>query len=183
MVSVVCYNALNRTVREFGQTSPEKILDKTREIVLETFQLRNAQVNDGMDAALIALRQDENNKNGKILEFSGANNSVIIIRNGEMFELEGDKQPIGNYKDSKPFKLHSFPLQQGDMLYLFTDGYADQFGGPKGKKLKSKVLKELLLSLSKEILPVQKQKLQNYLEDWKGDLEQLDDISVFGFRI
>lgn len=180
MVSVVCYNALNRSVREFGQSSPEKILDKTREIVLETFQQNSAQVNDGMDAALIAIRQTSA---GTILEFCGANNSAIIIRNQEIIELEGDKQPVGNYQDAKPFKLHRFALQKGDMLYLCTDGYADQFGGPKGKKLKSKVLKELLLSLSVQPLYQQKEKLVRFLEDWKGDLEQLDDISVFGFRI
>ncbi|MBI3133959.1 MAG: SpoIIE family protein phosphatase [Bacteroidetes bacterium] len=183
MVSVVCYNALNRSVREFGQTSPEKVLDKTREIVLETFQRNNAQVNDGMDAAIISLRSTGKNATEKLLEFSGANSSVIIIRNGEMTELEGDKQPVGNYKDAKPFQLHTFTLLKGDTIYLFTDGYADQFGGPKGKKLKSKVLKELLVAISPEPLHVQKEKLLHHLEEWKGDLEQLDDISVFGFRI
>ena len=182
MVSVVCYNALNRAVREFGQTSPEKILDKTREIVLETFQQNNAQVNDGMDAALIHL--GETNASGeRLLSFSGANNGITIIRNGEMIEIEGDKQPIGNYKDAKPFTLHTQPVQKGDIIYLLTDGYADQFGGPKGKKLKSKVLKELLRALSKDPLPLQKQKLASYLDEWKGDLEQLDDISIFGFKI
>jgi len=182
MVSVVCYNALNRAVREFGVTSPEKILDKTREIVLETFQQNNAQVNDGMDASLISLRKDKTT-NESILEFSGANSSVAIVRNGEMFELDGDKQPIGNYKDAKPFSLKTFLLQKGDIVYLFTDGYADQFGGPKGKKLKSKTLKEILVSLSNFPLKDQKNRLNSYLEEWKGDLEQLDDISVFGFKI
>lgn len=181
MVSVVCYNALNRSVREFNLTSPEKILDKTRDIVLETFQQNSAQVNDGMDAALIAIQKKNNGE--KVLHFSGANNSVCVVRSGEMFELEGDKQPVGNYKDAKPFSLKNFDLQQGDIVYLFTDGYADQFGGPKGKKLKSKVLKEMLIQLSSLPLPDQKIKLLEYLDSWKGDLEQLDDISVFAFKI
>lgn len=182
MVSVVCYNALNRAVREFNLTSPEKILDQTREIVLETFQQNTAQVNDGMDAALIRLGHE--NKNGeRELLFSGANNSVAILRNGELIEIDGDKQPVGNYLDAKPFSLKSFTTQKGDIIYLFTDGYADQFGGPKGKKLKSKALKELLISISNESMEAQKEKLNYYLEFWKGDLEQLDDISIFGFKL
>jgi ligand-binding sensor domain-containing protein/serine phosphatase RsbU (regulator of sigma subunit) len=182
MVSVVCYNALNRSVREFGLKSPEKILDQTREIVLETFQQNSAQVNDGMDASLVFIGNADADGKRNIL-FSGANNTLTIVRNKEMIELEGDKQPVGNYKDAKPFTLKEFTCQAGDIIYLFTDGYADQFGGPKGKKLKSKVLKEILIGVSGEKLTVQREKLLGFLEDWKGDLEQLDDISVFGFKI
>jgi ligand-binding sensor domain-containing protein/serine phosphatase RsbU (regulator of sigma subunit) len=182
MVSVVCHNAFNRAVREFNESSPERILNKTREIVLETFQQNSAQVNDGMDASLISLRKM--NQEGEVeLLFSGANNSVSIVRHGEMIELEGDKQPVGNYMEAKPFTLKSFTLKKGDLVYLFTDGYADQFGGPKGKKLKSKALKELLLTHADLSLEDQKNQLLHYLETWKGDLEQLDDISVFGFKI
>ncbi|MBK9190072.1 MAG: SpoIIE family protein phosphatase [Crocinitomicaceae bacterium] len=115
--------------------------------------------------------------------FSGANNTLTVVRNNEMIELEGDKQPVGNYKDAKPFTLKEFTCQAGDIIYLFTDGYADQFGGPKGKKLKSKVLKEILLNISTDNLNVQREKLLGFLEEWKGDLEQLDDISVFGFKV
>lgn len=182
MVSVVCYNALNRAVREFGLGSPNHILDKTREIVLETFQQNSAQVNDGMDASLVFISKADSQGCRRIL-FSGANNSLTIVRKNEMIELEGDKQPVGNYKDAKPFAVKEFTCHPGDIIYLFTDGYADQFGGPKGKKLKSKVLKEILLNISGEKLAVQRQKLIQFLDEWKGDLEQLDDISVFGFKV
>ncbi|MBK8927990.1 MAG: SpoIIE family protein phosphatase [Crocinitomicaceae bacterium] len=119
MVSVVCYNALNRAVREFSLSSPEKILDKTREIVLETFQQNSSQVNDGMDISLIAIKRSETNTT---LHYAGANNAVCIVRGGKLIELEPDKQPVGNYNDAKPVSLKKLDLQKAEVIYLFTDG-------------------------------------------------------------
>jgi len=178
MISVVCHNALNRAVREFGLTDPAKILDKVRELVIETFEKSKEEVYDGMDIALCAL--DRKNKE---LKYSGANNSLYIVRNDELIELKADKQPISQYVETKPFTLHSFKLEKGDTIYSFTDGFADQFGGEKGKKFKYKPFKELLLSIQKETMDNQVEILKKTFYTWMGDLEQIDDVCVLGVRI
>ena len=120
MVSVVCNNALNRSVREFGLTEPGKILDKTRDLVIQEFSKSEEDVKDGMDISLCALNNKE-----KILQWSGANNPLWIIRNDELIETKPDKQPIGKTENPKPFTTHSIPIQEGDIIYIFTDGFID----------------------------------------------------------
>ena len=105
------------------------------------------------------------------------------IQNNEIKEVPADKQPIGKMDNPKPFNTHSLNLQKGDTLYLFTDGYADQFGGPKGKKFKYKQLQEKLLAISNHPLAEQKQMLEATLNDWKGSLEQVDDVLIIGIRV
>ncbi len=178
MVSVVCHNALNRSVREFGLTEPGKILDKTRELVIETFEKSDHEVRDGMDISLCAY-----NKKTKVMNWSGANNPLWIARKREWIEVKPDKQPIGKYENSKPFTTNKMQMEEGDVFYIFTDGYADQFGGPKGKKFKYKPFQELLMENSALALDVQKQKLDVAFESWKGNLEQVDDVCVIGVRI
>lgn len=193
MVSVVCNNGLNRSVREHGLTNPGKILDKTKEIVMQEFDKSEEDVKDGMDISLCSLELSENYAK---LQWAGANNPLWIIRaiNSEMetnslanrFELleyKGDKQPIGKYSTNKPFTTHSIELQKGDSIYVFTDGFADQFGGEKGKKLMYKPFKELLLSIQKSNMDEQKEILVKYFESWKGTLEQVDDVCIVGVRI
>jgi tetratricopeptide (TPR) repeat protein/serine phosphatase RsbU (regulator of sigma subunit) len=178
MVSVVCSNALNRTVKEFKITEPGKILDKVRELVLETFEKSEDNVQDGMDISLCCI-----NIKTKEAQWSGAYNSLWYITKGEMKEVPADKQPIGKVDKPMAFNTHNLNLQKGDSLYLFTDGYADQFGGPKGKKFKYKQLEELLMVNCKLSMPEQKQKLEQTLESWKGSLEQVDDILIIGIRV
>ncbi|MGP8214420.1 MAG: tetratricopeptide repeat protein [Bacteroidia bacterium] len=178
MVSVVCSNALNRTVKEFKITEPGKILDKVRELVLETFEKSESNVQDGMDISLCYI-----NTITKETQWSGAYNSLWYIRNGEVIEVPADKQPIGKIDKPIPFNTHDLNLQKGDILYLFTDGYADQFGGPKGKKFKYKQLQELLLANASKPMEEQKNALEATLEAWKGGLEQVDDILVIGIRV
>ena len=177
MVSVVCNNALNRSVKEFGLTEPAKILDKTREIVIEEFSKADENVKDGMDISLVSIAQSQS------LQFSGAHNPLWIIRNGELIETKGDKQPVGNFDYQKPFKNNEVALLPGDVLYIFTDGIIDQFGGTKGKKFKAKAFKELLLSIQKQSLSEQKTTIQTKFNEWKGSLDQVDDICVIGVRI
>jgi serine phosphatase RsbU (regulator of sigma subunit) len=180
MVSVVCNNGLNRSVREYGLTNPGEILDKTREIVIQEFAKSEDEVKDGMDIALCSLTQ----KNGGWeLSYAGANNPLWIVREKELIEIKANKQPIGRFDNPAPYTTHNVSLQKGDNIYLFTDGYIDQFGGEKGKKFKTSSLKTLLLSISEKTMEDQKLFLENEFDQWKGDLEQLDDVCVMGIRV
>jgi serine phosphatase RsbU (regulator of sigma subunit)/ligand-binding sensor domain-containing protein len=181
-VSIVGYNGLIRAVNEFGLYKPNEILDKLREIVTESFNTQNQQeVKDGMDMSLCAI----NYRTGELL-FSGANNPCVIIRNGEIIELKGDKQPIGQFENPKPFALQTFSLEKGDCVYLYTDGYIDQFGGSQteegGKKFKSKPFKHLLASIYNRSMRDQQQVLEETFENWKDTLEQVDDVCVIGIK-
>lgn len=180
MVSVVCNNALNQSVKEFGITQPNLILEKSRDIVIDTFAESVENVQDGMDIAICSL----NTKTNK-LQYAGANNPIWLIRkNGtEVEEIKGDKQPIGKDDFMNSFTNHTIQLDKGDTIYIFSDGYADQFGGPKGKKFKSKPFKNLLLSISEKSINEQKELLDSHFEQWKGDLEQIDDVCIIGVRI
>lgn len=192
LVSVVCSNALNRSVKEFKITEPGAILDKTRELVLESFSKSGGDIKDGMDISLLSVKRHE-------VKWAGANNPLWYIAGSddpaisahmkqgeqkyELKEIKANKQPIGKTDGAVSFTTHSLNLCQGDRLYLFTDGYADQFGGPKGKKFKYKQFEELLIS-SKE-LPLNEQftLIIGTLNKWKQDLDQVDDICIIGIRL
>jgi serine phosphatase RsbU (regulator of sigma subunit) len=178
MVSVVCSNALNRAVKEFKITEPGRILDKARDLVLETFEKSESNVQDGMDISLCCI----NTKANEIL-WAGAYNPLWYIVDGEIKEVGANKQPIGKTDNPKPFITHKLNVKKGDTLYLLTDGYADQFGGPKGKKFKYKQLQEKLLSIFSLPMHRQKEELNTTLENWKGNLEQVDDILLMGIRV
>jgi serine phosphatase RsbU (regulator of sigma subunit)/Flp pilus assembly protein TadD len=179
MVSVVCHNALNRAVREFGLTEPAAILDKTAEIVVENFSKSEEDIKDGMDISLCAY-----NTKTKKVQWAGANNPIWLIQNGEIIETKADKQPIGMNEDSKPFTSHTFNLKDGDTIYLFTDGFADQFGGITGqKKLTKKRFKDLILSIQNKSLEEQGIELDDFLTEYRKEIEQIDDILVMGVRI
>lgn len=178
LVSIVCSNALNRTVKEFKETETGRILDKTRELVLETFEKSTSEVKDGMDVSLLCV----DSKNKKIY-WSGANNPLWYVQNNVLNEIKPDKQPIGKTENPRPFTTHEIEYNEGTAFYLFTDGYADQFGGPKGKKFKYKQFSELLHSLVESPLNDQSRQVDKVFEKWKGDLEQVDDVCVIGIRI
>ena len=180
IVSVVCNNALNQSVKEFGITQPNLILNKTRELVIETFSESTENVQDGMDIALCSL-----NVKTHQLQYAGANNPIWIIRSdtNEVEEIKATKEPIGNSQVMNDFTNHAIQLQKNDTIYIFSDGYADQFGGERGKKFKYKPFMELLLSMVNEPLDKQKELLNNHFEQWKGDLEQVDDVCIIGVRI
>lgn len=176
-VSIVGFNGLNRTVNEFKLRKPGEILDKLTDLVVDTFAKSESQIKDGMDIALCNI----NYKTG-ILTYAGANNPLILIRNGELTEIKANKQPIGEFQNRVPFTTHEIKLEKGDCIYVFSDGYADQFGGEKGKKFKGKALKQLLLDISTFDMKTQHQKLHLSFENWKGDFEQLDDVCLFGVK-
>jgi serine phosphatase RsbU (regulator of sigma subunit) len=178
MISVVCNNALKRTVREYGLTDPGKILDKTREIVIDEFSKSDEDVKDGMDIALVTIQNN-------LLEYAGAHNPLWIIRgnSNEIEEIKANKQPIGLFDSHKPYTTHKVKLSKGDTFYIFSDGFADQFGGEKGKKYKKSNLKGLLLSCQQNSMEKQKNLISEAFDEWKGDIEQLDDVCVIGVKI
>ena len=174
-------NLPDATINADKLTQPSDILNATRKKIIEHL-LNDGSADggkDGMDCSLISF----DFKNKKLL-YAAANNPVWIIRDKILIALEANRMPIGKHdKDSIPFTQHEFDLQPGDMVYTLTDGFPDQFGGPKGKKFKYKQLGELLISISHESMEKQKQILTDTLNKWKGDLEQVDDICIIGVMI
>ncbi len=162
-------------------SSPEIILNETRRLIIENLKNDGSAEGgkDGMDASLLSFDFKNN-----ILYCAAANNPVWIIRGPELIEIKADRMPVGKHdKDKTPFTLHTINLQKGDIVYTLTDGFADQFGGEKGKKFKYKELQELLLSISNEPSSVQKEKLNEAFDNWKGNLEQVDDVCLMGVRV
>ena len=196
MVSVVCSNSLSKALLEDNIVVPGELLDKTRELVVQRFAKSGEDVKDGMDIALCSLRFDVNGlklndpDTTALLQYAGANNPLWIIRNlepqtsnFELIEIKPNKQPVGKYFRNEPFTTHVVELKKGDTIYIFTDGFADQFGGPKGKKMMYKPFKELLLSIQNKSMDDQKIILEQHFDNWKGELEQVDDVCVIGVRI
>lgn len=182
MVSVVCHNAMNRAVREFGLTEPGLILDKTREIVVAEFEKSEDDVKDGMDIALCSLKSEAGSWK---LKYAGAHNPLWIVRNNEILETKANKQPIGKFENPIPYTTHTIELQKGDAIYIFSDGYTDQFGGEIGKKFGSKRLKELMISIQDKSMSEQNDILKSTFSNWiaLGSDEQIDDVCVIGVRV
>ncbi|MBI1287295.1 MAG: SpoIIE family protein phosphatase [Flavobacteriales bacterium] len=181
LMSIVGYNGLNQAVGEQKLSKPADILKHLSTSVNDS--LRKSEhddyVRDGMDIALCKL----NSKTMK-LEFASAFNPLLIIRNGEQQLIKGDRIAIGSLDtDVQPFHNHEVELQKGDCIYIYSDGYADQFGGTDGKKMKTTVMRQKILELSPLPMEEQKQHLEAYLAKWMGSHEQVDDICVIGVRI
>lgn len=180
IMSILNISSLENTVKE-GISEPAEILNHTRTKIIERLKKDGSPEGgkDGMDASLISF--DFKNRS---LSYAAANNPVWIVREGQLIECAPDKMPVGKHdKDSIPFTQHTIGLQEGDVVYALTDGFPDQFGGPKGKKFMYKSLKELLVSIA--LLPMEEQKetLRIAFNNWKGSLEQVDDVCLIGVRI
>ncbi|MCJ8289279.1 MAG: SpoIIE family protein phosphatase [Crocinitomicaceae bacterium] len=182
LVSIIGNHLLEAGKLSNGLLSPGKALDELSIGMNAALNSRytSQQLRDGMDLTLCVLDKKE-----RKLYFSGARNSVYVIRNGDLIELKGDRKSIGfNPKEeSHEFQTQTLQLEIGDIIYTCSDGYADQFGGPKGKKFMSKRLKALFIEMSSLTLEEQKSTLKETLIDWMGELEQLDDILVIGVQI
>ena len=194
LVSVVCHNALNRAIGEFKLTQPAPILDAVSDMVIETFEKSETDVKDGMDIALCSLKYNVEsemlpNTHDPIpntvatLQYAGANNALYIIRNNILIETKADKQPVGKYAKKQPFTNHTIELEKDDLIYLFSDGFADQFGGEKGKKFMYKAFKEMLVKFNHLPLDEQKDAIKSIFYKWKEENEQVDDICIMGVRI
>ena len=179
IMSLLNITSIEKAVEE--HSSPALILDKTRSIIVDRLRRDGSKEGgkDGMDCSLIVL-----NKERTKLTYAAAHNPVWLLRNGTLTELAADKMPVGKHdKDTVPFTEHSIELQKGDLIYTLTDGFADQFGGPQGKKFKYKQLADLILKNSHFSLAEQAKLLEKAFFDWKGDLEQVDDVCVIGIRV
>lgn len=178
-MSLVGHNVLNTVTKVF--TKPSQILNNANRLAVDVLRTNDNEsyMRDGMDIALCTIDQKS-----MTLEFSGAHNPVYIIRSGELIEIESDPFSIGSYiNNEKEFTNHTVNLQNDDCLYIFSDGYADQFGGPKGKKFMRKHFRKLLLDIAHLPMAEQKWRLMDTLDRWQGNQEQVDDILVVGIRI
>lgn len=177
-MSLVGHNALNQATKVYNK--PSQVLNTVNRLSAQALRAHeNHLVKDGMDIALLSIDMESME-----LEFSGAQNPVYIIRGGELVELEGDAFSIGTYVNGeREFTHKSYSLQSGDCLYVFSDGYADQFGGPQGKKFMRKQFRQLLMEVAPLALNAQCEEISRRFDDWKGDGEQLDDVLVIGVRV
>ncbi|MBN1187770.1 MAG: SpoIIE family protein phosphatase [Bacteroidales bacterium] len=183
-MSIIGHNSLDKIVKEYGITQPGEILSQLNKEVTMTLhqQIEKSQIDavkDGMDLSLTCYDPKK-----KTLQYAGAYNPLILIRNSEIIEIRGDKFAIGRSDENldKKFTNHDMPVEEGDSIYIFSDGYADQFGGEKGKKFMIKPLKNLLVAIQEKNMEEQKDFLNHTIEAWKGEYEQVDDILIMGRR-
>jgi serine phosphatase RsbU (regulator of sigma subunit) len=177
-MSMLGINLLNEIVIERGIVEPGEILNKLREKIVRSLKTDDGYPKDGMDAVVCKIDFSSNK-----LEYAAANNPIYLIRENKLEVLPPQKMPVGYSDDSKPFLTTTIHLNKYDKIYTITDGFADQFGGDKGKKFKYKQLKELLISINYLPMDDQLTILTKTLYDWKGNLEQVDDICVIGIKI
>ena len=180
-MSIIGHNSLNKVVREYGIIKPSEILRHLdAEVTKSIIQSQEKGITDGMDLALIAF-----DRNKFTLEFAGAYNPLYLVRNSDVKVYKGDRFPIGmtSIPQKKSFTNIDIEVRPGDMLYMCTDGYADQFGSASVKKFKTVNIKKLLSDICDLPLQEQKNRLEREILDWKGDLSQVDDILFVGMRI
>jgi serine phosphatase RsbU (regulator of sigma subunit) len=180
IMSILNISSLEKAIGQ-GISEPSEILNHTRATIIERLKKDGSSEGgkDGMDCSLISFDRSKQK-----MTWSGANNPVWVVREDTLIELKPDKIPVGRHeKDTVAFTRHEFVLHKGDMIYTLTDGYADQFGGPKGKKFMYKQLKEKLAAISPMPLPEQKNALLTTLNDWMKNSEQVDDITIIGIRV
>ena len=179
-MSLLNMSLLSEAINEKEISEPHHVFHHIRNRLIELIG-RDGQ-RDGFDGVLICIDQS-NSGNGRRITYAAANNAPVLIKNRETIVLEHDRVPVGKSEKSESFSLFELSIQDGETLYLYTDGYADQFGGEKGKKFKSKKLNELLLEINLKSMQQQKAAISETFENWKGELEQIDDICVIGLRL
>ena len=180
LVSIICSNALSKSLHEDKILSPSKILDSTRELVEKRFVRSTDKIKDGMDISLCCL-----DTKTKTITWSGAMNPLWIVTEGNksLEEIKPDRQSIGMVENPILFKEHKLKLKVGDSVYLFSDGYQDQFGGEKGRKYMKGRFKKFILSVQDQDMQTQLASFEKEFNSWKGSREQIDDVCIMGVRI
>jgi transcriptional regulator with GAF, ATPase, and Fis domain len=181
-MSIIGFNGLNQIVNEYNYTRPSDILTHLNKSISNTLRqhVEDSKIRDGMDVAICSIDL-ENNK----LEFAGAFSPLFILRNNEVLKFKGDKHPIGNFVGVEEYEFtnNEIDLLPEDKIYIFSDGFVDQFGGPNGKKLKYNYFRKLLLDNHKKPMPKQKEAINTFFEEWRTGFEQIDDVCIIGVAI
>ena len=180
IMSILNISSIEEAVKE-GATAPNDIFNSARKFIIERLKKDGSEHGgkDGMDASIVCFNADKSK-----MTYTAAQNPIWVIRSGEIIRIKGEKMPVGKHdNDHLPFVGGEFDLQKGDQVYTLTDGYQDQFGGPKGKKFMIKRMREYVLSISHLPMKEQYQKIDEVFMNWKGDMEQVDDVCVIGVKI
>ncbi|MBL4657601.1 MAG: serine/threonine-protein phosphatase [Flavobacteriales bacterium] len=179
MVSMLGNDLLNQSMNVGSCVHPGEFLTLLNQGVISNFKKDGkASVHNGMDMALCRFTPSGS------LEFAGAKNPILIIRDGKLMEYKADRFSIGGITpEDHVFKTQKIKLEEGDLIYLFSDGFSDQFGGPRGKKFNIKNFKQLLLDTRDATMEQQKDILEESLDSWKGEIEQIDDVCIIGIRV
>ncbi len=178
-MSMLGVTMLNEIVTGKHIVMPDQIIEELRQGIIKALNqvADEDSVKDGMDIAICAVDFEKD-----LLYYSGANNPLYLVRDGELIHYRADKMPVAIHYKMVPFTLHTIELKKGDAFYIFSDGYADQFGGPKQKKFMSMQLKETIVAMSKEPMLKQGERLNEIFEEWRGDSSQVDDVTLIGVR-
>ncbi len=178
-MSMLGITLMNEIVNKHPEIEPDELLNELRRQIIETLHQKGdpGAAKDGMDMVVCKY-----NRKDQKLFFGGANNSLYLVRAGELTEYKTDKMPVSIHEVMDPFNIQEIQIHPDDAVYIFSDGYADQFGGPEGKKLKYRTFKEMLIANAKMVMPDQGVKLDHSFEEWKGDLDQIDDVVVIGLK-
>lgn len=181
LMSMLGVTFLTDIVTNSKTVQPDKILESLRKRIISSLKQRGeeGENKDGMDMSVCVYNPDRHH-----LQFAGAYNSIYLIRNGELEEIKADRMPVGiHQKAAEPFTLHNIQLQQNDCIYMFSDGFADQFGGEEGKKYKYKRFKEFIVSIHSKPFADQKKMIDDEFTNWRGKNNQIDDVLIIGWRV
>jgi serine phosphatase RsbU (regulator of sigma subunit) len=178
-MSMLGVSLLNEIILNKKIIQPDQVLNVLRECIVHSLKqdVQTSGIKDGLDMCVCVI-DFESNK----IQFAGANNPIWIISGGQLNEIKGDKMPVAIHDNMAPFTNHTFDLKKGDTFYIFSDGYADQFGGPQQKKILNKNFKMLLQKVQHLPMLEQGAKIDEFFEDWRKELEQIDDVCVIGIR-
>jgi serine phosphatase RsbU (regulator of sigma subunit) len=179
LMSMLGFSFLNEITILSNNTGPDEILNRLRDSIIKALKQagNEGESRDGMDVGILMF-----DKARTTISFAGANNPLYHIRNNELHEIKGDKMPVGIYERMSPFTSHTIKIEKGDTFYIFSDGYADQFGGPKKRKFMYSSFKKLLISIQSKPVREHGLILDEKITEWQGENEQIDDIVVIGLR-
>lgn len=188
MMSMLASSALSRALHQYSLNDPGDILFQVNQILRENMNKSRNEIFDGMDTALCSIAYTNFERTEVKLKFSGANSPLWIFRNNNLLGYEhqiikGNKMSVGMHQTQSLFDVHEVNLKKGDVIYLFSDGFVDQFGGPNGKKLKYPRMRDMLLEIIHLPMSIQRRCIESAFEMWKGDNEQIDDVLLIGIKL